>query len=158
MKKSIYIESSISSYLTARTARDVRVIACQQFTIDWWEHIRPHYELFISELVAVEISRGDNLAAQKRQECLIGIAELSITDDVRILADKIILEGGVPDSAQADALHISIATIHCIDYLLTWNCRHIDNVERKPVIRSICNSAGYKLPEICTPMEFFTEE
>ena len=69
-----------------------------------------------------------------------------------------IAEGGIPGMAKADALHVAVAAVHGVDYLLTWNCRHIDNATRKPIIRAICVSAGYFYPEICTPMELLTED
>ena len=66
-------------------------------------------------------------------------------------------KGGIPDTAEADALHVAVAAVHRIDYLLTWNCRHIDNASKKPIIRAICIDADYPYPEICTPMELLPE-
>jgi hypothetical protein len=77
---------------------------------------------------------------------------------VQELAELLISEGGIPTSAEADALHVAVAAVHRIDYLLTWNCRHIDNAAKKPIIRSICIGAGYPYPEICTPMELLPEK
>ena len=77
---------------------------------------------------------------------------------MQVLADLLISKGGIPISAEADALHVAVAAAHRIDYLLTWNCRHIDNATRKPIIRSICIDAGYPYPEICTPMELLPEK
>ena len=58
MKKTVYVETSIVSYLAARPSRDVLAAAWQQLSMQWWDHARPRYELFISELVAVEASRA----------------------------------------------------------------------------------------------------
>lgn len=85
-------------------------------------------------------------------------AELPIDNDVKTLAAKLIEGGGIPSGAEADAIHIAVACVHEVDYLLTWNCRHIDNAAAKPTIRSICTAAGYNCPEICTPMELFEED
>ena len=85
------------------------------------------------------------------------IAELAIDEEVQQLAELLISEGGIPAAAGADALHVAVAAVHHIDYLLTWNCRHIDNATKKPVIRAICTNAGYSYPEICTPMELLPE-
>ncbi len=158
MAKSVYIETSIASYLTARPSRDVRAVAWQQITSQWWEDVRPDYDLFISELVIVEVSAGDPEAAARRLEALQGIAELSIDGEVEEFAEQLISRGGFPHGAEADALHVAVAAVHRIDLLLTWNFRHIDNAVKKPIIRSICVAAGYSYPEICTPMELLQED
>ena len=156
--KSVYIETSIVSYLTSRPSRDLRAAAWQQTTGQWWAQERPKYELFTSELVVVEAAAGDEVAAANRLEVIREIAELPIDDEAKALAAKLILGGGVFSTAQADALHIAVAAVHELDYLLTWNCRHIDNAATKPIIRSICVAAGYTCPEICTPLELLSEE
>jgi len=158
MKKSVYIETSIPSYLTARPSRDVRAAAWQQITSQWWDEARDHYELFTSALVIVEASDGNPEAAARRLKSLEGIEELLIDEEVQALAEKLVVEGGIPTVAKADALHVAVAAVHGVDYLLTWNCRHIDNATRKPIIRAICVTAGYSYPEICTPMELLPEE
>ncbi|NOS87539.1 MAG: type II toxin-antitoxin system VapC family toxin [Methylococcaceae bacterium] len=146
------------SYLTARPSRDVRAAAWQQITAQWWDEVRNQYELFTSALVIAEASEGHPEAAARRLEALQGIAELLIDEEVIAFAERLITEGGIPEVAKADALHVSVAAVHNVDYLLTWNCRHIDNATRKPIIRAICVSAGYSYPEICTPMELLTED
>ena len=156
--RAVYIETSIPSYLTARPSRDIRTAAWQQITTQWWKQEKPKYDLYTSVLVLAEASAGDPDAAQRRVKSLKDIPELALTDDTKALAALLINEGGIPVHAEADALHIAIACIHEIDYLLTWNCRHIDNASRKPVIRSICAGAGYTCPEICTPLELLSEE
>lgn len=83
---------------------------------------------------------------------------LEIVEDAYDLAAALISEGALPPSAQDDATHIAMAAVHGIDYLLTWNCRHIDNAETKPVVRAICSKHGYICPEICTPEELMGEE
>ncbi len=158
MKKSVYIETSIASYLTARPSRDVRAVAWQQLTSQWWQEARPEYELFTSELVFVEASLGDADAAARRIACLEGIADLIVDKEAQSLAERFISEGGMPLAAEVDALHIAIAAVHGIDYLLTWNCRHINNAAVKPLLRLICAKAGYQCPEICTPLELLKEE
>ena len=156
--KTVYIETSIPSYLTARPSRDVRTAAWQQITTQWWDQEKPKYDLFTSELVLAEASAGDPDAAQRRLNSLEGIPKLALTDETKVLASGLISGGGIPAHAQADALHIATACVHGVDYLLTWNCRHIDNAARKPIVRSICNAAGYTCPEICTPLELLSED
>lgn len=156
--KSIYIETSIASYLTSRPSRDLRAAAWQQTTAQWWEQERRKYGLFTSELVLAEAQDGDADAAQRRLAALNGIPLLGVTDGAKNLARRLIAEGAVPQHAEADALHIAVASVHAMDYLLTWNCRHIDNAAAKPIVRSVCAVAGYPCPEICTPLELLSEE
>jgi hypothetical protein len=156
--RTVYIETSIVSYLTSRPSRDIRVVAWQEITTQWWEQERSKYELFTSELVIAEAGGGDAGAARKRLDRLNDIPVLAIDDATQRFAVQLIQEGGVPSEAQADALHIAIASLHGLDYLLTWNCRHIDNAAMKPLIRSICAVVGYRCPEICTPLELLSEE
>lgn len=154
----VYIETSIPSYLTARPSRDVRAAAWQQLTSQWWEQEKSKYDLFISELVLTEAGAGDPDAAQRRLDSLQGLRVLALSDEVKLLAARLVADGGIPMYAEADALHVATASVHGIDYLLTWNCRHIDNAARKPVVRSICTIAGYTCPEICTPLELLSDE
>nr|VFJ49017.1 MAG: PIN domain-containing protein [Candidatus Kentron sp. DK] len=153
MKKSVYIETSIPSYLTARSSHDAGIATWQRITRQWWDKKQTDYELVTSELVIVEASAGDPEAAARRPDALQGIAELPIDEEIQKFADQLMSKGGIPAVAKADALHIAITAVHGIDYLLTWNLRHIDNPVKKPRIRSICADAGYSCPEICTPAE-----
>lgn len=156
--KTVYVETSVISYLASLPGRDLRVAAWQQITTQWWEQEKSKYELFISELVLAEAAAGDPSAAQKRIDKLDGIPYLKVSDEAKVLAARLIAHGGMPAHAEADALHVATASVHAMDYLLTWNCRHIDNATTKPVVRSICAVAGYACPEICTPLELLSEE
>ena len=156
--KTIYIETSIPSYLTARPSRDVRTAAWQQITLQWWDENRKHYDLYTSELVISEAREGHPEAAQRRLDALHSIKELIVDEEMEELANKLIFDGGFPSVAKVDALHVAIAAVQSIDFLLTWNCRHINNAETKPMIRTICQSAGYVCPEICTPQEILAED
>ncbi len=156
--QSVYIETSIASYLAARPSRDLRSAAWQQTTAQWWEQERPRYQLFTSELVLAEARAGDPDAVARRLALQEALPLLSVTDDAKELAERLVADGGMPLHAEADALHVAAASVHRMDYLLTWNCRHIGNAARKPIIRSICAVAGYTCPEICTPLELLSEE
>jgi predicted nucleic acid-binding protein len=158
MRKTVYVETSIVSYLAARPSRDVMAAAWQQLTTQWWDVARPMYELFTSELVFTEASRGDSDSAARRLAYLKGIPTVKVSERVEVLAERLIAEGAMPPSAEADALHVAVAAVHGIDYLLTWNCRHIDNAELRPLLRLICDLTGYRCPEICTPLELLVEE
>jgi hypothetical protein len=152
-KPTIYVETSIISYLAAWPSPDLMTAACQQITIKWWQGYRRFYNVVTSALVVAESREGDKRSAGRRLDLLTGIPALRITDAARGLAGALITEGALPQKAEADALHIAIATVHRVNYLLTWNCRHIDNPSMKPLVREVCISEGYACPEICTPFE-----
>jgi predicted nucleic acid-binding protein len=154
MKKKVYIETSIVSFLTGNPSSNLLAAAWKALTIEWWEKRRMLFDLFISELVLTEAGRGNEKAAEKRLNSLDGIPMLAVTDSAVELAKMLIKKHAIPGNASDDALHVALSAVHGMDYLLTWNCRHIDNAETKPAIRAILISNGYNCPEICTPQEF----
>jgi predicted nucleic acid-binding protein len=153
MKSSVYIETSVISYLTARPSSDVRSAAFQNITVDWWDNRRSDFDLYVSEFVIVEASRGNKEASARRLSAINNIAELRITEAVRILGNALIKEGALPEKAALDAFHVAVATVNGINYLLTWNCAHIANAVMRPKIESICRKNNYEPPIICTPSE-----
>jgi len=155
--KSVYVETSIFSYLTARPSANLVSAARQRLTCDWWEKCRSRFDLFVSPLVESEASRGDPDAAKRRIAAMDGIPSLEVVPAVTELTLLLLEKGALPQKAEDDAAHISLAAIHCMDYLLTWNCRHIDNAEMKPISRTVCASYGVDCPEICTPEELLGE-
>lgn len=153
MKPKVYIETSIPSYLTARPSNDVRAMANQNTTIEWWETRREEFEVYVSEFVIAESSLGHPEASARRMSAIDEIPELEITDEVRELAKALIVEGPIPEQAEIDAYHIAVATVNGMDYLLTWNCTHIANAVMRPKVEVVCRSHGYEPPTICTPQE-----
>jgi hypothetical protein len=153
MKRRIYIETSVVSYLTARPSTDIVRAACQQITQSWWNSGRTTVSSYISPYVIEEASAGDPTAAKERIEALRPIPVLSIPDDIPHLPEFLLLGGGLPPKARIDALHIACAAFHEMDVLLTWNCTHIANPAQVPVMRGLCAAKGYRLPELVTPFE-----
>ena len=153
MKRKIYIETSVISYLTARPSNDSIKTACQQITRLWWDAGRIVVSAFISPYVVEEASAGDPQAAKERIDALLTIPVLPTAPAIIELAEFLLLGGGLPPKARLDALHIACASYHEIDVLLTWNCTHIANPEKLPVMRGLCAARGYKLPELVTPFE-----
>ena len=151
--KTVYIETSIVSYLTALPARDLLAAAWQNATSRWWETQRQRFELFTSQLVLDEAAEGHPEAAQRRLRALAGMPHLAMPNPVTDLAMSLLTEGALPEKATNDALHVAMSAYHGVDYLLTWNCRHIHNAETKPLMRSVCAVNGYTCSEICTPLE-----
>ncbi len=150
MKRKVYIETSVISYLAARPSKTIIGAAHQQITQAWWE-TRNDYDLFVSGSVLAECAAGNTEAAEKRLGAINAIPILSTTDSAVDLARHFILNLIVPRKAAEDALHIALATIHGMDYLLTWNCRHIANMEIQRNISHYLESIGLLMPVMCTP-------
>jgi len=123
------------------------------FGVNGRERGRSAFAVFISPLVIDEASKGDESAIRARIDKINGLPVLEFTEPARDLIDKLLAEKAIPAKALDDAGHVAIAAVHHINYLLTWNCRHLDNAETKPLIRSVCANYGYICPEICTPEE-----
>lgn len=157
MKRKIYVETSVISYLTARPSKTIIGAAHQQLTLAWWGK-SAQYDLMVSEVVIRECGAGDSESAKKRLDVVRNLPLLLITDQAIKIAEALINEKIVPLKAIEDALHIAIATAHGMDYLVTWNCRHIANPEIQRGIASYLENIGTALPFICTPEELLGEE
>ena len=153
MRSKLYVETSVISYLTARPSRDAISLGHQQLTREWWERARAEFELFASRLVVAEAQLGDPAAAAARVAILEPITLLAETEESRTLARKLVAAGGLPDKAASDALHIGVAAVHGMDYLVTWNCKHIANARMMRFVMETCRAAGFEPPVICTPEE-----
>jgi hypothetical protein len=151
MKKRVYIETTIISYLTARPSQNLILAARQAATELWWREQRPRFDLFVSELVVFEASRGDGEARARRLQALTGIPHLSPVPEAAALAKPLLRGNALPSGEEDDAAHIALAAVHRMDLLLTWNLSHIANVMEGPRIRSIIERAGYPAPTITTP-------
>jgi hypothetical protein len=152
MQPKVYLETTIPSYLTAWPSRDLVKAAHQQITREWWQN-RTKFDLHISQLVLREASGGDAEAARLRLEALRGIPVLALSPAASALAQQLVQQGPLPENAVADALHIAIAVVNGMDYLLTWNCAHIANAALRHRIEAICRASGYEPPVLCTPEE-----
>jgi predicted nucleic acid-binding protein len=157
MKARVYLETTIPSYLTAWPSRDLVMAAHQQTTREWWETRRDKFDLFVSQYVIDEASLGDPEAARRRLEILANITLLDPSEDVYSLADAIMGSVPLPPKAATDALHIAIAAVNGMEYLLTWNCAHIANAEFRSGFQWICLNNGFDPPIICTPEELIKE-
>jgi fructose-specific component phosphotransferase system IIB-like protein len=153
MRQTVYIETSIVSYLAAYLSRDLITAAHQQITHTWWQERRPEFLIFASQVVLDESAAGDPQMAGKRMEILRDVPLLEITPGVAELAASLIVQLPLPPRAGADAAHIATATYHGMNFLLTWNCSHIANAALRPRIEKICREQGYTAPVLCTPEE-----
>ncbi len=151
MTESVYIETTIPSYLAAEPSRREVVAMHQKLTRMWWDKKRHQYELFTSNVVLDEANEGDEATAQRRLQLLEGIPLLAITDEAEKLAETLLKTGAVPDVADRDALHIALACVHDIDCVLTWNCKHIANPHQFRKLQREVQKLGYNLPALTTP-------
>jgi hypothetical protein len=153
MRPSVYIETSIVSYLVARSSRDPLMAERQRQTREWWDARRSEYRLFSSELVHQEAGFGEAAMARKRIALIDTLSLLRSGPEAERLAAALIQRGPLPAKARSDASHISLATVGLIDYLLTWNCKHIANPKMFRTITRVCWGLGYAPPVLCTPDE-----
>src|SRR4051812_7853932 len=153
MLPTAYIETSVISYLTARRSKDPISAAHQQITRDWWDRRRTRFDLYVSELIVQEAGRGDAVAAKARLDVISGYPVLRVNEAARNLADTILRRAVLPSKASADALHISLAAVSGMNFLITWNCTHIANGFILQSVNMLCRDAGYEPPIVCTPEE-----
>ena len=153
MKPTVYIETTVVSYLTAWPSRDIVRAGQQRSTRDWWDKHSAKFDLVTSELSIVEASAGDPTAAAERIKVLALLPVLPLTTDIRKIADQLLVDGAFPDTAKSDAVHIAIAASNAVTYLLTWNFRHLANATLRGRIQRSCERAGFPCPTICTPDE-----
>jgi hypothetical protein len=158
MKPSVYLETSVVSYLTARPGSNVIAAAHSAETRKWWAGRRHDFALFASNIVIREASSGDQEMARRRLEALREASIVELDDVARSLGEALIRNLVLPANAADDALHIAIAATHRFDYLLTWNCRHIANAVLRPKLAGLCQAFGHRCPLICTPPELLNDD
>ena len=154
----LYLETSIISYLRQKPSPQVVTAARQLLTDQWWNNERTKYELVVSQYVIDEVSAGDPALAAERLQALDGIPLLPHDPEIPRIANEIMALGVLPPKAQVDALHIAAVAHHRIQYLLTWNCRHIANAKILPYIYALFRDLGIPIPMICTPEELLGDD
>jgi len=153
MSETVYIETSILGYVTARSTRNLILAANIEVTKEWWDRHRSTFTLYVSQVVIDEVAQGDTEIALKRLEILNNVPLVELNQSVRSLATQFLSRSNLPLKASDDAVHIAAATVHGLDYLLTWNCKHIANAQIQRKLEEISLDFGYQLPVICTPYE-----
>lgn len=153
MKSKVYVETSVISYLTSRPSRDLIVAAHQEITRDWWETQRGEFDLFVSDAVRQEAAMGDTEAARQRLVWVDSMPTLEIRVEAMALAVALIKATALPAKAEVDALHIAIAAYESMDFVLTWNFKHIANAQQAAKVRQVCSSFGVICPQLCSPLE-----
>lgn len=155
--ESVYVETTVLSYLAAQPSRDLLVAAHQQATRDWWRDRRKHFNCFVSQVVIDEAAAGDAQAAAARTDLVQQLPVLEATEEAERLTEAILASGVMPLRAVRDAAHIAVAAVNAVDYLLTWNCKHLANAQIMRKVSVVCNARGLAMPLICTPEELMGE-
>ena len=158
MKPKVYVETSVISYLTAWPSRDVVTLGNQVATRDWWREAASRFEMAVSPLVIAESSIGDPYAARARLAALESVRVIRAGDDATALGQALVDARAFPAEAAADAVHAAIAALNGVDYLVTWNMRHLANPVAAARIEQVCRDAGHEPPVICTPSQLVEME
>lgn len=153
MRPSVYIETSILGYLAMRPSAHLVTAANQQVTREFWDEHRSRFDLFVSLAVLDECMAGDKEAAAEREVFLDGIPVLEVSEEVLLLGESLMAGIPLPEKAAVDAVHIAVAALNGLDYLVTWYCKHIANPALRGRIEEVCRTAGFIAPVICTPPE-----
>jgi predicted nucleic acid-binding protein len=151
VKPTLYMETSVVSYLAARNSREPILAGQQASTHRWWKDRRRFYEVFISKLVWQEASRGDKSARERRLKFIKPFRWLQVTSQVMKLTHTLVATKAVPANAADDAIHIALGAVYGMNFLLTWNFTHINNPATEEEIRGACKRSGFHCPVICTP-------
>lgn len=151
VKQRIYIETSVVSYLAAGPTRDLIRAARQELTCEWWGSCHRSFAPHVSHVVLREISTGDPAAAARRLAIVAGLPVLTMDSATEDLAAAIADARVLPASALDDILHLAVATVHGMDFLVTWNCRHLANAQLMGRLSDRIEEEGFVPPVICTP-------
>ena len=157
IRSRVYLETTVISYLVGRPSSDTTLASWQQITRQLWEDYADRFAFVISPIVFAEVSQGNPEAAQRRLEVLSHLTVLEILPEADILTQKLLDAGAVPQNFWSDAEHIAIATVHKVEYLASWNQKHIVNANKREHINQVCQEAGFKPTTICTPTDLIEE-
>jgi hypothetical protein len=156
-KQKVYIETSVISYLTSKPSRDIIIAGHQRITQDWWKNSKNKYELFISQFVIDEVGKGDKSAAIKRLSIAEKIPMLKFVEEVKYLAFRYLELLEIPEKSINDAFLLAIAVWNEIDFLLSWNCKHISNAHVSYKVNKYNKENSLFVPILCTPFELMEE-
>ncbi len=157
IKPRVYIEPTVVSHLVARPSNDAILASWQKASQQLWENYADRFEFVISDIVSNEVRLGDAHAAQRRLEIISALTVLEILPETDVLTYRLLNAGAVPRNSVTDAQHIAIATVHGVEYLVSWNHKHIVNEYKRGHINQVCQEAGFQPITICTPIELMED-
>ena len=156
-KPSVYIESTVVSYLVARPSSNPILAARQKASQRLWEDYADKFEFVISDIVSNEVQLGDANVAQRRLEIIFPLTVLEVLPEADVLTYRLLDTGAVPRNSVTDAQHIAIATVHNVEYLVSWNHKHIVNEHKREYINQVCQETGFQPTTICTPTQLMED-
>ncbi len=157
IKPRVYVEPTVVSYLVARPSNNPILAARQEASRQLWENYTDRFEFVISSVVRDEIGQGDAIAAQQRLEVVSSLRILELLPEVDVLGQKLLDTGAIPRNSESDAQHIAIATVHSVEYLVSWNHKHIVNENRREHIKYVCQEEGFQPTILCTPIQLMED-
>lgn len=157
IKPKVYVEPTVVSYLVARPSSNPVLAARQKASQQLWDDYMDEFEFVISPIVRDEIQRGDIIAAQQRLEMVSSLTVLEILPEVDALVQKLLDTGAIPGNSEPDAQHVAVATVHGVEYLVSWNHKHIVNEHKREHINQVCREAGFQPTTICTPTQLMED-
>lgn len=153
-----YLETTVIGHLVGHLRRNSIIATRQAFTRQWWKTASSQYRFVVSQLVIEECSHGDPIVARERLEMIESLPLLDVSEAVDRLANELMARGAVPSTEPRDAFHVAVAAVNGIQYIVTWNFKHIANARMRLRIETVCRDAGFEPPIICTPEELAGEE
>ena len=153
MKQSVYLETTIISYLVARPSRDLIVAGHQQITIEWWEKVSFKFQCYVSEAVIEESEKGDIEVSKKRLDLISDFQVLAVNEEIKKIASIFFEHLRIPEKSRLDSFHLATACWYKMDYLLSWNCKHIVSGSVRKLLNEINEELKIYIPIICTPEE-----
>jgi len=154
----VYIETSVVSYFVGEISKNIIIAGHQASTKDFWGKLNIEIEPIISALVIKEASQGDKEKAESRIKAIEGFTVIDVSIQAEDLADLLLEKNGIPKEFPEDALHVAIAAVEKIDFIATWNFKHINNPFTKNKIKQIIEDAGFSCPVLASPEELLGED
>jgi hypothetical protein len=151
--QTVYVDTAVVSFLVAHPPAGTTAHQWHVWTEDWWRMRLPYFECSISGEVLREAADGDPAMSALRLKALSTLTVLRRTLAVDGLAEAFLSAGSLPQKAKADAVHLAFASVYKINYLLTWNCKHLANAEIQSRLQPVAEQRGWRLPIVCTPLQ-----
>jgi hypothetical protein len=153
----VYIESTIPSYYASDESNDIFILSHQRITQKWWDNYKSNYQLFISDIVLEEVKQGDPIYSKKRLDLIKDIELLVLNPSIKELVNNYVAFFNLNENVIRDIFHIAFTVFYEIDYLITWNCKHIANAHFIKQLLNYNLDNGLFLPTICTPEELMED-
>nr|VFK09886.1 MAG: hypothetical protein BECKFM1743B_GA0114221_101199 [Candidatus Kentron sp. FM] len=154
MKEKVYLDATIPSYYFDQCES---LATFAEITRQWWSEMAGEYELFVSDAVLNELKAGDYPNKKEVVALVSGISPLPRLDDLDRIVEFYVANYVMPESLTGDAAHLAYTSYYNVEYLLTWNCNHLANANKRKHIRIINARLGLTTPEIVTPLQLFKE-